>query len=129
MEENLVGYLLGALDPETTRDVEKFLDGEPAARQRLDVLRRALAPGGLCVDCHTVRPVAGPLGGEISPVHLANRVLPWGDFNHGVPAHAGVGTGAAACAGRAPATEHASAAASAISTPRNRRLAELTRAA
>jgi hypothetical protein len=62
------------------------------------VLRRALAPGGLCVDCHTVRPTAGPLGAEIAPVHLANRVLPWGDFNHGVPAHAGVGKNAAACA-------------------------------
>jgi predicted CXXCH cytochrome family protein len=83
---NIVGVLRGSLPPEHPPNVDQ------------GVLRRALAPGGLCVDCHTVRPAAGPLGGEISPVRLANRVLPWGDFNHGVAAHAGVGKGAAVCA-------------------------------
>ncbi|HEX3367334.1 FHA domain-containing protein [Phenylobacterium sp.] len=83
---NIVGVLRGSLPPEHPPNVDQA------------VLRRALAPGGLCVDCHTVRPAAGPLGGEISPVHLANRMLPWGDFNHGVAAHAGVGKGAAVCA-------------------------------
>lgn len=61
------------------------------------VLRRALSPGGLCVDCHTARATAGPIGVEVSPVHLAQRVMPRGDFNHTVPAHAGLGTGAASC--------------------------------
>ncbi|HZZ31130.1 MAG TPA: hypothetical protein VFE10_03980 [Phenylobacterium sp.] len=83
---NIVGVLRGSLPPANAPS------DDPA------VLRRALAPGGLCVDCHTVRPSAGPLGGEIAPVHLANRVLPWGDFNHAVAAHAGVGKGAAVCA-------------------------------
>jgi hypothetical protein len=83
---NIVGVLRGSLTPANAPRVD------PA------VIRRALAPGGLCVDCHTVRPSGGPLGAEVAPVHLANRVLPWGDFNHGVPAHAGIGKGAAVCA-------------------------------
>jgi hypothetical protein len=83
---DIVGVLRGSLTPTTAPHVD------PA------VLRRAMAPGGLCVDCHTIRQAGGPFGGEISPVHLANRVLPWGDFNHGVPAHAGIGQGAAVCA-------------------------------
>jgi hypothetical protein len=62
------------------------------------VLRRGMAPGGLCVDCHTVRRSAGPLGAEIAPVKIAERILPWGDFNHGIAAHAGQGAGAAQCA-------------------------------
>jgi hypothetical protein len=83
---NIVGVLRGALPA-----------AHPPAADPA-VLRRAMAPGGLCVDCHTIRTSSGPLGAEIAPVHLANRVLPWGDFDHAVPAHAGVGKGAAACA-------------------------------
>jgi hypothetical protein len=97
-----VGGQLKALRHHDMRDVAGVLRGAaptPGAPS-VDpaVLRRALAPGGLCVDCHTVRPSNGPLGGEVAPVHLTDRVLPWGDFNHAVPAHAGVGKGAAACA-------------------------------
>ena len=83
---NVVGVLSGSLTQAAAPSVD------PA------VLRRALSPGGLCVDCHTVRPAAGPLGAEVAPVHLADRVLPWGDFNHAVPAHNGIGKGAAVCA-------------------------------
>lgn len=83
---NIVGVLRGSPPPAHPPSVD------PA------VLRRALAPGGLCVDCHTIRPSGGPLGGEVSPVHLADRVLPFGDFNHAVPAHAGIGKGSAVCA-------------------------------
>jgi hypothetical protein len=83
---NIVGVLRGSLTA----------TGGPSVDP--GVLRRALAPGGLCVDCHTVRPSAGPLGAEVAPVRLADRVLPWGAFDHGVPAHAGVGKNAAACA-------------------------------
>ena len=83
---NIVGVLRGSLPPAHPPQVD------PA------VLRRAMAPGGLCVDCHTVRPATGPLGGEIAPVHLTNRALPWGDFDHAVAAHAGRGKDAAACA-------------------------------
>ena len=97
-----VGGELKALRHHDMRNVMGVLRGSltPADAPRVDpgVLRRALAPGGLCVDCHTVRPAAGPLGAAVAPVHLADRVLPWGDFNHGVSAHAGIGKGAAACA-------------------------------
>jgi prepilin-type processing-associated H-X9-DG protein len=44
MEENLVGYLLDALDPDTRREVEKYVQEHPEAQRRLEVLRRALAP-------------------------------------------------------------------------------------
>jgi hypothetical protein len=42
MEENLAGYLLGALDPETERQVEQYLANHPHARPRLEQLRRTL---------------------------------------------------------------------------------------
>jgi len=83
---NVAGVLRGSLVPADAPKVN------PA------VLRQALAPGGLCVDCHTVRPSAGPLGHEVAPVRLSDRVLPWGDFNHAVPAHNGIGKAAAVCA-------------------------------
>jgi hypothetical protein len=44
MEENFVGYLLNALDADTHRDVESYLAAHPEARQRADLLRRALEP-------------------------------------------------------------------------------------
>ncbi|HEY3950678.1 hypothetical protein [Phenylobacterium sp.] len=94
---------LQALKHHDMREVPGLLAGAPAAAAggpKVDpgVLRRAMAPGGLCVDCHTIRTGSGPLGAQIAPVHIAERMLPWGDFNHGISAHAGVGAGAAACA-------------------------------
>jgi hypothetical protein len=44
MEENLVGYLLKALDDDTQRQVEVSLRESPELRSRLEVLERALAP-------------------------------------------------------------------------------------
>lgn len=44
MEENLVGYLLDALDPETRREVESYLRSQPDAQRKLDLLRPALEP-------------------------------------------------------------------------------------
>src|SRR5262245_15974839 len=44
MEENLVGYLLHSLDPDTHRQVEEYLLDHPEARGRLELLRRALDP-------------------------------------------------------------------------------------
>jgi prepilin-type processing-associated H-X9-DG protein len=44
MDENLVGYLLKALDADTQRDVEGFLRTHPEERNRLELLRRGLAP-------------------------------------------------------------------------------------
>jgi hypothetical protein len=44
MDENLVGYLLDALEPDERRAVEAHLRASPEARAKLEVLRRALAP-------------------------------------------------------------------------------------
>jgi prepilin-type processing-associated H-X9-DG protein len=44
MDENLVGYLLQSLDPETQAQVEGYLHTHPEARARLERLRRALDP-------------------------------------------------------------------------------------
>jgi hypothetical protein len=42
MEENLAGYLIGALDPETERAVERYLQNHPHSRPRLEQLRRVV---------------------------------------------------------------------------------------
>ena len=44
MEENLIGYLLQALDRETTLEVEQMLASSPEAQRKLMALRRAIAP-------------------------------------------------------------------------------------
>jgi hypothetical protein len=44
MDENLVGYLLGALEPEERRQVEAYLRTSHCARERLALLRQALEP-------------------------------------------------------------------------------------
>jgi prepilin-type processing-associated H-X9-DG protein len=44
MDENLVGYLLNSLDPDTQRQVETYLHTTPEAQHRLELLRRALEP-------------------------------------------------------------------------------------
>ena len=97
-----VGGTLQVLRHHDMRNVAGLLRGAvtPASVPKIDpaVLRRALSAGGLCVDCHTVRPAAGPVGAEVAPVRIADRVLPWGDFNHGISAHNGIGKGAAVCA-------------------------------
>jgi hypothetical protein len=50
MDENLVGYLLEALDPATHREVSAHLEAHPEARARLELLRRALSPLALDRD-------------------------------------------------------------------------------
>jgi prepilin-type processing-associated H-X9-DG protein len=54
MDENLVGYLLGSLDPETHREVEAYLAASPEAQAKLGLLRQALAP--LAADKDAVEP-------------------------------------------------------------------------
>jgi prepilin-type processing-associated H-X9-DG protein len=44
MDENLLGYLLGALEPDEHRRVASYLEANPAARERLEALRQALEP-------------------------------------------------------------------------------------
>jgi hypothetical protein len=54
MEENFVGYLLNALEPEEHRAVESYVNEHPEAAQRLQMLRQALQP--LEADRHTIDP-------------------------------------------------------------------------
>ncbi len=90
MDENLVGYLLKALDADEQRDVEKHLREHPEAqkrlehlRQRLDLLARdslsAEPPAGLWIRClarvaeHKCRtlPIAPPPVARSSPAPRA----------------------------------------------------------
>jgi hypothetical protein len=57
MDENLVGYLLKSLDPETQREVENHLYTHPEARAHLELLERALAP--LAADAEMAAPLPG----------------------------------------------------------------------
>lgn len=43
-ETLLVGYLLGALEPEENREVERYVAEQPEANRRLELLRRSLQP-------------------------------------------------------------------------------------
>jgi hypothetical protein len=44
MDQNLIGYLLDALDPDARQEVETALEARPELRSRLERLRAALAP-------------------------------------------------------------------------------------
>jgi prepilin-type processing-associated H-X9-DG protein len=57
MDENLVGYLLNALDPDTHREVARYVRDDPEAQQRLELLRQALAP--LAADRDEIDPPRG----------------------------------------------------------------------
>jgi prepilin-type processing-associated H-X9-DG protein len=57
MDDNLVGYLLKALDPDAQRDVEAYLQTNPDAQLRLDTLRQALEP--LAADRAEIEPPSG----------------------------------------------------------------------
>jgi hypothetical protein len=57
MDENLVGYLLNALDPDTQREVGAYLKDNPEVQRRLDLLRQSLEP--LAVDREEIAPPAG----------------------------------------------------------------------
>ncbi len=59
MDENLLGYLLDALDPETHREVESYLQSHPEAQQRLERLRRALLPLAADGRSEDLRPPTG----------------------------------------------------------------------
>jgi hypothetical protein len=57
MDENLVGYLLKALDPDEQQAVEAHLEAHPEARAKLDLLERGLAP--LAADADNPEPRPG----------------------------------------------------------------------
>src|SRR5436309_479619 len=57
MDENLIGYLLNALEPDESRQVEAQLRYDAGARSRLAQLRRLLDP--LHADAEPIEPPAG----------------------------------------------------------------------
>ena len=57
MDDLLLGYALNALDPADRRAVEVRLCDDPAARRRLDLLRRSIAP--LAADREEPEPPPG----------------------------------------------------------------------
>ncbi|MHB1423801.1 MAG: hypothetical protein ACYC3I_11520 [Gemmataceae bacterium] len=57
MEENLVGYLLNALEDDAKHEVEAALRGSPELRSRLELMGRALAP--LAADREAPEPRPG----------------------------------------------------------------------
>jgi hypothetical protein len=74
MEENLVGYLLGALDPVTHQRVEAYLRGHPEARARLANLEAALSP--LAEDREPPEPPSSLVVNTLARVAAHQRHLP-----------------------------------------------------
>ncbi len=64
--DDLVGYLLDALDPESKREVEAHLAVSPELKSRLESLRRALAP--LAADAGEPEPPPGLVLGTFARV-------------------------------------------------------------
>ena len=52
-------------------------------------IRALFEPRGLCVECHALSPRsdAAALSFKIIPINQTQRYLPWGAFNHDLPAH------------------------------------------
>lgn len=83
--------------------------GSPAALEA--AVRRTFSPGGACFDCHTVLPPSRPgsLAYGIAPVHLTDRYLPSGAFNHAIAAHRQDAAGRETCGNchKAQSSDHA----------------------
>lgn len=73
-DENLLGYLLDALDGPARADVEAALRADPAVRARLLALKRALAP--LAADLDGPEPPAGLAERTLARLADAGRPLP-----------------------------------------------------
>jgi prepilin-type processing-associated H-X9-DG protein len=56
MDEDLIGYLLDAIEPKERRVVEESLRANPEAQRRLDLLRQSLEP---LADVEAIEPPAG----------------------------------------------------------------------
>jgi hypothetical protein len=59
------------------------------AERVADGVRQVFQPGGTCSECHTVLapPTPASLAFGIAPVHLMDRYLPDGAFNHNIKEH------------------------------------------
>lgn len=59
-QDQLIGYLLGALDADQVAWVEQLLASDGEARRQLDILRRGLAPlEGSCTELDVPPNLAG----------------------------------------------------------------------
>jgi hypothetical protein len=74
MDQNLIGYLLNALEPDEKRQLEARLRADPAARARLAALRRALAP--LAADAEPPAPPPGLADRALAHVERCRPRLP-----------------------------------------------------
>lgn len=76
MDDNLVGYLLGSLDEQTHKEVERCLATDADAARRLEVLRLALEP--LAADAEPIAPAPGLVIRTLGKVaeHITQRTLP-----------------------------------------------------
>jgi prepilin-type processing-associated H-X9-DG protein len=81
VEENLIGYLLNALEPAEQRQVEQYLAGDSSARQRLAILRSSLAP--LDADRDVIEPPPGLAARTLARIAGPTKPLPR------APAHVG----------------------------------------
>jgi hypothetical protein len=67
-------------------EVAAFLNANYPA-QAAGLFRAAFSSGGACMGCHTITWSNG--APTVAPVHLAQRFLPRGDFDHSVKQHGG----------------------------------------
>ena len=74
MDEHLVEYSLGLLDPVTTARVEGHLETHPEARARLALLEQALAP--LAADADDIDPPPGLTLGTLARIAEHRCMLP-----------------------------------------------------
>ncbi len=65
MDDLLIGYVLGALSGEETAAIKRRLEQDPALRERLEVVRRAVCP------------LQGDLADQETPQDLADRTCQW----------------------------------------------------
>ena len=75
MNEDLVGYLLGSLDPEATEHIERQLVDNPELQRELDRIGRALRP--LADDGPDVDPPAGLAERTVRTVQQHRVLEPW----------------------------------------------------
>ncbi len=74
MNEHMLGYLLGSLDPVTHARVEAHLETHPAAREQLAALERALAP--LAEDADDPEPPPGLVTATLARIAEHRCLLP-----------------------------------------------------
>jgi hypothetical protein len=74
MEENLIGYLLHALDPATEREVEAHLRDKPEAVKHLEKLRRVMQP--LESDRDSIDPPSGLAARTLGRVEAMRKPSP-----------------------------------------------------